>query len=255
MPFAQEFEGVERKALVENTAQDVFNILKDLENQASLHASRWIWELLQNARDAASPKSPLHIVVGLTDGEVRFQHDGMPFTTSQIAHLIHHGSTKYQEEGQVGRFGTGFLSTHIISKLPRVSGCLDDGRTFTFVLDRRGDSPTDLTKSMEKSSKDFVNSVSSGTHNQTDDSTCYVYPIEDNKVLAIAQQGVASLDTYAPYVLAFNHQIESIDIVRGGGPTTLYKEASRRTQWECTSSPNISQRRRSPILRRGHHDR
>jgi len=237
MSFAQEFEGVERKALVENTAQDVFNILKDLENQASLHASRWIWELLQNARDAASPKSPLHIVVRLTANEVRFLHDGMPFTSSQIAHLIHHGSTKYQEEGQVGRFGTGFLSTHIISHIPRISGRLDDGRRFTFVLDRRGDSPTDLTNSMEKSSQDFVDSVSSGKYDQTDDSTCYVYPIDDSKVSAIAHQGVASLDTYAPYVLAFNHQIESIEVVREANRRLYTRKPAQRLSGNVRAAP------------------
>ena len=156
MSFDEEFQGVERRALVENTAQDVFNVLKDLVNHASLHASRWIWELLQNARDAALTGSPLHIRLCITEAELAFQHNGTAFNTDQVAHLIHHGSTKYREEGQVGRFGTGFLSTHIISKVPRVSGRLTDGRGFTFVLDRTGDTPKDLSDSMDRSSKEFV---------------------------------------------------------------------------------------------------
>jgi hypothetical protein len=224
MSFAEEFQAAERRALVENTAQDVFNNLKDLVNHASLHASRWIWELLQNARDAALVGSPLHVCVWLTENEVTFQHDGMPFTTDQVAHLIHHGSTK--QEGQIGRFGTGFLSTHIISKVPRVSGRLNNDRSFSFVLDRTGSTPKDLTASMDRSSKQFVESVGLGSVDQMDHSTRYVYPLTPD-VQGIAHQGVESLANYAPYVLAFNHEIESIEIVRGGERRLYKREPSR----------------------------
>ena len=215
MSFAEEFQAAERKALVENTAQDVFNILKDLVNHSSLHASRWIWELLQNARDAAIPGSPLHVHVCMTEKEMSFQHDGMAFNTDQVAHLIHHGSTKYQEDRQVGRFGTGFLSTHIISKVPRVSGRLTDGRHFSFVLDRTGATPKDLTDSMDRSSKEFVASVGKTSGTPAVHSTRYAYPISAD-VNEIAEQGVESLESYAPFVLAFNEEIESIEIVRDG---------------------------------------
>jgi hypothetical protein len=177
MSFDEEFKEAERRALVENTAQDVFNILKDLESQASLHASRWIWELLQNARDAAPLPSLLHVRASFTPTEVSFQHNGVAFTMDQVAHLIHHGSTKAQEEELVGRFGTGFLSSHIISKIPQVSGILDNGRRFAFVLDRTGATPRELTASMERSSKEFVNSVSNEPTAALDHSTRFVYPL------------------------------------------------------------------------------
>lgn len=226
MSFAEEFQAAERKALVENTAQDVFNNLKDLVNHASLHASRWIWELLQNARDAAIPGSPLHIHVCLTESEVSFQHDGMAFNTDQVAHLIHHGSTKSQEDGQVGRFGTGFLSTHIISKVPRVSGRLTDGRDFSFVLDRTGTTPKELTDSMDRSSKEFVASVVRSSGAPAAHSTRYVYPVSAD-AKEIAQQGVASLESYAPYVLAFNPEIESIEIVKDAARRQYQRHASK----------------------------
>lgn len=213
MSFADDFQAVELLALRDNTAQDVFNNLKDLVNHASLHASRWIWELLQNARDAAVAESPLHVSVSIGETALVFRHDGMAFTTEQVAHLIHHGSTK--QEGQIGRFGTGFLSTHIISKVPRVSGRLRDGRGFTFVLDRTGSTPKELSESMGRSSKEFVLSVGTDSVDQSGHSTSYDYPLADD-VRGIAYQGVASLEAYAPYVLAFNHEIESIEIVCDG---------------------------------------
>ena len=212
--FEEQFKDAERRALVENNAQDVFNTLKDLESQSSLHASRWIWELLQNARDAAPLPSPLHVCASFTPTEVSFQHNGVPFSEDQVAHLIHHGSTKAQEEGLVGRFGTGFLSSHIISKTPSASGYLNSGRHFSFILDRTGTTPLELTASMERSSKEFVASVCDESTLALDHTTRFVYPLTD-AVEQIAQQGVTSLDAYAPYVLAFNDEIGSIEIVQG----------------------------------------
>ena len=136
-----------------------------------------IWELLQNARDSASSETPLHIVVSITEKELTFQHNGMPFNMDQVAHLIHHGSTKYREEKQVGRFGTGFLSTHIISRLPRVSGRLVDGKRFTFVLDRTGTSPEELTDAMNRSSRAFVESIANDLVSPIDHTTRFDYSV------------------------------------------------------------------------------
>ena len=224
MTIADDFKDAERRALVENTAQDVFNNLKDLVNYAPMHASRWIWELLQNARDATIPDSHLHVSVCLTEKEVTFQHNGMSFSMDQVAHLIHHGSTK--GEGDVGRFGTGFLSTHIISKKPQVSGRLIGGKTFSFTLDRTGATPRDLTDSMNRSANEFVESIGNISIDQENHSTRYVYPLTDN-VQGIAQQGVGSLESYAPYVLAFNHEIGSIEIERDGERHLYIRQPSR----------------------------
>lgn len=225
MSFSEEFQAVELQALRDNTAQDVFNSLKALENYASLHVSRWIWELLQNARDSAIPESSLHVSVSINKNKLAFRHNGMTFSKDQVAHLIHHGSTK--QEGQIGRFGTGFLSTHIISKVPRVSGRLSDGKGFAFVLDRTGGSPKELSESMGRSSKEFVQSASTGIVAQEEHSTQFEYPLED-EVRDIARQGVESLEAYTPYVLAFNHEIETIEILR---------ESDRRLYRRLASKP------------------
>ena len=45
--------------LVENTAQAVFKHLDRLEDHRTTFGSRWVWELLQRARDAAPPEGVL----------------------------------------------------------------------------------------------------------------------------------------------------------------------------------------------------
>ncbi len=248
MSFADEFEETERKVLVENTAQGVFNILKDLENQVSLHASRWIWELLQNARDASSTNSPLHICVSITNSEVVFQHNGSAFTKDQVAHLIFHGSTKSQNTQLIGRYGTGFLSSHIISKKPHISGRLDNGQYFSFILDRTGNTHENLSDSMKRSRDDFVNSVTNEPTIHVEHSTKFVYPL-DSSVKRIALQGVESLEAFAPYVLTFNDEIESIEITKEGNKQVYNRQASRLLNENvCITPIDVQQNRNEGCL-------
>jgi len=54
-----------------------------------------------------------------------------PFEPKEIVHLIFHGSTKFDTRDELARFGSGFLSTHLVSRVVRVRGRLTDGRRST----------------------------------------------------------------------------------------------------------------------------
>ena len=55
----ESFDEVRTRVLTDNTAQGVLNHLKTLNSNRAHVRTRWVWELLQNARDAASPHSDL----------------------------------------------------------------------------------------------------------------------------------------------------------------------------------------------------
>src|SRR6266542_3681325 len=112
--------------LVENTAQAVFKHLDRLEENRTTFGARWVWELLQNARDAASPGGVL-LEIELADHELTVRHDGAPFQAGEISHLIYHGSTKVDGAEDLDHFGSGFLSTHLLSRVVHVRGTLTDG--------------------------------------------------------------------------------------------------------------------------------
>jgi hypothetical protein len=143
----------EEAALVlrENTAQAIHQHLEELENQRDQYARRWIWELFQNALDAADRGGPTRIRIRCTENSFEFSHNGAPFERREILHLIFHGSTKREREGVIGRYGTGFLTSHIVSRRVRISGNLVSGERFDFVLDRSGNTPTELANAMEQS--------------------------------------------------------------------------------------------------------
>ncbi|HTR27416.1 MAG TPA: hypothetical protein VMI10_25830 [Terriglobales bacterium] len=72
-----------------------------------------------------------------------FEHDGAPFTSIELAALLSGGSSKeFESELTTGRFGTGFLVTHVLSERTVVRGLLQvqsNYEQFDLVLDRGGD--------------------------------------------------------------------------------------------------------------------
>lgn len=124
-----------------NNAQEIYKALERLEEHRGRYQARWLWELIQNARDAHRLDRRMNIEIAVSNTEIRFRHDGRPFARKEILSLIYHGSTKTEAaEPLLGKFGTGFLSTHLLSPTVQVAGTLDQpGRStvgFRFLLDR-----------------------------------------------------------------------------------------------------------------------
>ncbi len=138
-------------------------------------AERWIWELLQNAKDSSIGQDKVRVELILTDTYVEFKHSGKPFTISDIQSLIHQTSqkeriqsnnsskdSKVQSKEQAdlefeaecekiidgavpentGKFGTGFLTTHLLSRIVEISGIYQNAfdsekyHRFSITLDR-----------------------------------------------------------------------------------------------------------------------
>src|ERR1035441_4054539 len=212
-------DSAKTKVLVDNTAQTVHKNLIKIFQEKPLFEIRWIWELLQNARDVA-PARGVRVSIVREQDHISFRHDGEPFTNENVAHLIYHGSTK-EDPDAIGQFGTGFLTTHLLSKLVRVTGLMDDGQQFSFVLDRTGDTADALTNSMDTSWEAFKTSLSS-PHQKERYTTSYDYPIDEN-ANDLVDIGVRSLLQNAAFLLAFNNRIASVHIAEQGKTYELQK--------------------------------
>ena len=208
---SDEFSGIVTKVLSDNTAQSVLNYLKALESNRDRVCARWIWELLQNARDA-SADSDMNLVACIeqSEDELFFEHNGGSFSLEEIAHLIYHGSTKTEDEETIGQYGSGFLTTHLLSPEISVSGRITDGRCFSFRMRREISSVSDLSQSMQDAARKFVDSLSRKPTSD-DFTTKFQYPLSNN-VLEVVDEGVASLNKCAPFVLVFNKKFSIIDI-------------------------------------------
>ena len=201
------------RVLTENTAQAVFKYLTDQESNRARWQNRWIWELLQNARDASKGSgNRLIIKIQYNSEELVFFHNGSGFTPEQITHLIYHGSTKVEDEETIGKYGSGFLTTHLLSPEVVISGQLHDGQWFDFRLVRRPDSVRALRESMDEAWKHFSPSMAPQVPIPEGFTTRFVYPIKEDNAANAVESGIATLKQCAPYVVVFNQEFSSINI-------------------------------------------
>jgi hypothetical protein len=106
---------------------------------------RWPFELFQNALDAGprAGRSLVAIHIRRESSKLVFEHDGAPFTSPELAALLSGGSSKeFESEVTTGRFGTGFLVTHVLAERTDLRGLLaapTGFEEFRLTLDRGGD--------------------------------------------------------------------------------------------------------------------
>ena len=210
----EEPDAIKNRVLTENTAQGVLNNLKTQESNRARMRTRWIWELLQNARDTKATS----VSIEFGPGEITFQHNGDEFKMDDVAHLIYHGSTKVEDEGTLGRYGSGFLTTHLLSPTIDISGQLDNEQSFKFALTREVGSVEALSESMNRAWADFNESRSAPTSDKLP--TRFRYPIEDRADDVVAK-GIAMLKKCAPFVVAFNEVFSRINLKSSDGTTSF----------------------------------
>ena len=201
------------RILHRNNAQEIVKALADLEEHRAEFATRWLWELIQNARDFPDESRPMTIRISVSPERIAFAHNGRDFTEDEILSLILHGSTKESNPTQLGKFGTGFLSTHLLSKQVRVKGTLldDDGvrKAFEFDLDRSGNDAEQVGEAMQRSLGALKRSLARRGI-PPPDWTEYVYKT-DETVDADELESEFPFEAI-PYILVFDENIETIEL-------------------------------------------
>ena len=191
---------------------EVRSLLQDMEKLITLKRERkrrWIWELIQNAKDCASSRR-VNIVIELASNKLVFQHDGVPFEIEQLIALARKTSTKSIEglDGNTGKFGTGFVTTHVLNPKVLVSGVLKNGdgfRTFSLTIDRTILNLESLTSSLENTYKAIDEINNSPSENDTDGiNTKYEYELDDEDKFLIAKEGILELERNLDFTLLIN---------------------------------------------------
>ncbi len=209
------WKDIERETLTMTNAQRVHQLLRKLEGQRDRVQTRWIWELLQNARDTSAGKpGSLKCSVAYEQEEVLLEHNGDPFNREQMSRVIYHGSTKAEDKGKLGKYGSGLLTTHLLSNVVHVSGKLVDGREFNYPLCRVPTSVETIYDCMQASAERFNSSLESGESIDLPDgfTTRFRYPVEDESSDFIVRQGIEGLKEMAPFILAFNEEFSRISV-------------------------------------------
>jgi len=206
-------------------ADKIINRLHDLELTVENNHGRWAWELLQNAKDSvANIDRKISVEIELNANSVKFRHNGMHFTEKDIRGLINQISSKEAEEGTqsklTGKFGTGFLTTHLLTKIIEVEGIVEtideEYYNFSFSLDRSGKTTPQLIIQIENAWKAFHTSTEGNKiddYNKEEFNTLFTYNLTTNEQKEIAKIGVIEFTQLIPFVLAFNLSIDSVKII------------------------------------------
>ncbi len=217
------------RSIADKIKKRLHNLDKTVEN----NQGRWAWELLQNAKDSIAdyPDRKISIQIELDVNQVIFRHNGVHFTEKDIRGLINQISSKEVEEGEetkrTGRFGTGFLTTHLLSKVIDIAGIVETNDfelyRFQFPLDREGSSISQLVPKIENAWQEFHNSTTQIQDNYERNSynTSFKYHLNTPDQKKIARAGTEEFMRLIPFVLTFIPNIDKVEIIDNVEKQTL----------------------------------
>ncbi len=223
-------------------ADSVYRDIVARENEREDYEKRWFWELLQNAKDSVEDNQSIQVKIEISENEISFSHTGNPFELDDILSLIIQGSSKNNKEGKTGRFGTGFMTTYLLSKEVYITGKLNDNQgCFHFLLNRDATDNEHFFKLQQESNKEFDESIREESYLGVDKfQTKFTYSLGE-KGKATAKVGLQCLDELIPITQLFNEQIESVIVVENGSSKTFSKtlikthELGSINEWEITT--------------------
>lgn len=239
-----EAEEEREKLRVDSEARDIIHDVNSLTNKDELQKTRWVWEFLQNAKDTATVDG-VDITIELDNDKITVSHNGTPFETKHLIAILHKKSTKSLsgDDGTTGKYGTGFVTTHILSKKVSISGVHKNAlgeRRFHIEVDRSSANLEEKEaliqmKDSIKSTFDKINEIGSLPIEQIDHyKHSFTYNLNVTSKL-YAEKGLEDLEKNVVFTLLINKgdngrkKINSITIIRDGN-SNQYKIEPKATK-------------------------
>lgn len=202
-----------------------------LQDENCGFGNRALWELVQNACDQSMDA---RVEIELNNKSLIFKHHGRPFDYKSFYSLVKQDSSKDQNAGDaeksVGRYGTGFMTTHTFNKLVKVSGpyvvkefLKKPDNTLEVVVKgyvQIKDFPLDRTKIGTAEGPSVMGTQLSlvdgfrdkdKTSIMIDDTTSFCYDLTSEQVAIVSQQ-LQLFVRLLPIVLILNGRLKSVQI-------------------------------------------
>jgi len=227
MGYLDKIDEAKQKIYNHSIATRILDLVDTLRlNTNDTNQRRWIWELIQNAKDVAYENQPISLFIDYDKvaQKLDFRHNGKPFLIEDITFLIEQVSTKERNNKtnarpiSTGKFGTGFLTTHLLSEIVEVESVVkDDGlpyKKFKLILDRSGNEIDSIIKSVNNSLSVLNNldEIEDYKHfDSLDFNTKFSYLLDDEGILT-AEKGISDLANSIPYTIVFVDKIESVSV-------------------------------------------
>ena len=212
------------------TADKVIQILDQVRDEGKKSRRRWIWELMQNAKDVKNIFGQVSIEIELSDDQLIFRHNGDPFRIDNLTGLIQQVSSKPsdgKDEETTGKFGTGFISTHLLSDVIIVKGVVqeptENPKRIEIELNRSGETSEELMPAIEKALQ-LVDLIDDDTEypplldyatkrTEADFDNEFIYSLLNDEAKQAAKVGVEDLKTTSPLTLAFIDKLKQVRVI------------------------------------------
>lgn len=237
-----------KKMYISNVARR----LRELNNPSDNDRRRWVWELIQNAKDTISQdpnRSTIDVKIIVDGDTVQFIHNGNPFTLDARYGLLWKYSEDKESQESTGRFGTGFLTTHCLSKVVTIrSDVIDEDDNlagFEVTMYRDGQNEAELLEGLSK-----MKNSEKWYNGQPFNETKFTYHVKSESGRRAIKLGLESFyDNIAPTML-FCKELQSVELddngkithIERGADEDLNENGLRRAVFTITEDDKKSQR-------------
>jgi hypothetical protein len=212
------------------TADKVIQTLDLVREEGKKSRRRWIWELMQNAKDVKNIFGQVSIEIELSQSQLIFRHNADPFRIDNLTGLIQQVSSKPsdgQDEETTGKFGTGFISTHLLSDIILVKGIVQEPnekpKRIEIELNRTGETSEELMPAIEKALL-IVDNIDDDMlfppqvdyaikRKENDFDNEFYYSLNNDEAKQAAIVGVEDLKTTLPLTLAFIDKLKQVRVI------------------------------------------
>lgn len=238
------FSKFERDELNKITAKSILEKLMNIRQSINVEftARRLIWELMQNAKDNANlcnnEGEKVDVSIVLEEDQFVFSHNKGFFTNEHIRGLIRKYSssdkdrdTDTEERTHIykttGRFGTGFMTTHLLSEKVQVSSYYKNERgyfnKFDFGLDRSGKNEKEIIQGINNAFDEAEVSIkrSQDLDLNNDFKTSFIYPLTERK-RSLAETALNEVEIGIAYTLINVPEINTVSIDQDIIGTDIY---------------------------------
>lgn len=237
MVIIMSIEEVLLNKVLDASSNTIWDELKKIRESSELEKKtirrRWVWELIQNASDCTPKDKKIDIKIYYSNNQIIFSHNGHPFSYENLLDLITQISSKQSsEEKKTGKFGTGFMSTHLLSEIVQIEGSFIQKdsryRKLEFTVDRSGNEYCDI-KNKTKTMLEQLDLISRNQEELQEkyEDTKFIYSIKGDDIREAVEEGIEDLEEAIPYVLTFNENINSITY-----NGNVYKKKDEKTSSE-----------------------
>lgn len=221
----------------EQYCNSIASRLSQLVNPDDVDCKRWPWELLQNAKDTVVKRPADKRFVEITikyyinefgKKELYFEHNGEQFTSKAIVGLIWKFSAEKRDEEitedglkrdkqSTGRFGTGFLTTHALSRTISISGSMHDcdksrNISVDFTLHREGPDDEAYKEGVRKTEEEAKYDVKPLSGDEVLP-TRFTYYLKNDQNIKAAEMGIDNVRHNSAQTMLFCPTVRSITVI------------------------------------------